>query len=451
MIFQRTIIQDLRKWAGKSNRKPLILRGARQVGKTTVVEQFAQEFDKFIKLNLEDEKQLQYFDPVLNIREIVDTLYVSHNITSVNSKILIFIDEIQNSPQAVKMLRYFHEEMPHLYVIAAGSLLETVIGKNISFPVGRVEYLRMYPCTFDEFLLAIGELSAREALQRIPFPDNLHQVLLDKFKLYSIVGGMPEVVQNFSIEKQVHSLNSLYEGLIVSFMDDVEKYARNDTLTKVIRHTIKHSLLLAGSRIKFQGFGGSDYKNREMAEAFQMLQKAFILQLVYPITNTTIPQKENIRRSPKIQMMDTGLVIFYSGAQQDMLLAKSIDDVFQGRMSEHISAQELKALSNSPLSELHFWTRERADADAEVDFVFQHEGKIFPVEVKSGATGKLRSLFQFIDSSPHPFAVRVYSGKLHLEKGKTRLGNPYTLLNLPFYLVHKLPEYLDWMISETID
>lgn len=447
-MFKRDIIFALRKWAEQPQRKPLILRGARQVGKTTIVEQFASEFDHFIKLNLDDDQQLTYFNPSYNVHQIVDALFLEHKISKENKRVLIFIDEIQNSAQAIKMLRYFYEELPELFIIAAGSLLETTLNRNVSFPVGRVEYLKMYPCNFTEFLEANGDEQILGALQKIPFPEHLHDIVLERHKTYSIVGGMPEIIAKFAEDKQIHLLSGIYESLIVSFLDDVEKYARNETFVKVIRHTIRHSLVAAGGRIKFQGFGGSNYKNREVGEAFQMLQKAFVLQLVYPVVGSSIPLEENIRRSPKIQMMDTGLVTYFAQAQKEMLMAKSIDDVFQGRMAEHIVGQEIQSLSNSPLAQLHFWTRERADADAEVDFIYQYDGNIIPIEVKSGATGKLRSLFQFVDRAPHPWAVRVYSGGLSVDEGETTSGTPFKLLNLPFYLVHKLPEYLEWFVSE---
>jgi predicted AAA+ superfamily ATPase len=447
-MFKRDIEIALRNWSEKPNRKPLILRGARQVGKTTVVEQFSKEFDHFIKLNLDDDRQLSYFDPSFDIHKVLDTIFLEFKIPVEYGRLLLFIDEIQNSGQAIKMLRYFYEDASEIFVIAAGSLLETTLNNKISFPVGRVEYLKMHPCNFTEFLRSTLEERILESLQQIPFPAHLHLPLLDRFKLYSTIGGMPEVVAVYAKEKSVHSLSSIYDSLIVSFLDDVEKYARNETLTKVIRHTIRHAFLTAGSRIKFQGFGGSNYKNREIGEAFQMLQKAFILQLVYPSVNTNLPIDVNIRRSPKLQIMDTGLVTYFSQVQKEMLLAQTIDDTFQGRIAEHIVGQQIQNLSNSPLSELHFWTRERADADAEVDFIYQYDGKIFPIEVKSGPTGKLRSLFQFIDRAPHTYAVRVYSGKLVVEKGKTPSGKEFKLLNLPFYLIHMLPLYLDWLVSE---
>ena len=446
-MFNRKIIQELKKWANKPTRKPLILRGARQVGKTTAIDLFSKGFDQYIKMNLDKEKDRRFFKTDLTINELIDSLFLSFNISKNQKKILIFIDEIQNSSNAIRMLRYFKEEAGHLYVIAAGSLLETVFDNKISFPVGRVEYLRMLPCSFEEFLNSTGELKAIEVLQGFPFPDYAHQRLLDLFRTYTTIGGMPEVIALYNHEKQVFPLGEIYESFLVSIMDDVEKYAKNEAQTKVIRHLIQHSLILAGSRITFQGFGGSHYKNREISEGFQMLQKAFLLQLVYPATQTNLPVSPNYRRSPKIQIVDTGLINYFSRIQQDLFLSKYIDDLYMGRIAEHIVGQELQTLTSSVLFTLNFWVREKTGASAEVDFIYHHQGKIYPIEVKSGATGRLRSLFQFIDQAPHQYAVRVYSGKLKVEKGNTPSGKPFILLNLPFFLVHKLPGYLDWVVN----
>lgn len=448
-MFERKINQKLKKWAESSSRKPLILRGARQVGKTTAIDLFSKEFDHYIYLNLEKETDRAFFEKGLNINDLINALFLTFKIDKEKKKILIFIDEIQNSTAAIRMLRYFYEEAPGIFVIAAGSLLETVFDNKISFPVGRVEYLKLLPCSFVEFLEASNEKAAIGLLGNIPFPEYAHSRLLELFRDYTIIGGMPEVIATYLSNKNVFSIAGIYEGLIASMLDDVEKYAKNESMVRVIRHTVRHSLLLAGGRITFQGFGGSNYKSREISEAFQMLEKAFILRLVYPATKTTIPVQANYRRSPKIQVMDTGLVNYFAGIQKDMFLSAQLDDVYQGKIAEHIVGQELLTLNPSVLHELNFWTREKADASAEVDFIFKHEGIIFPVEVKSGATGKLKSLFQFIDNAAHPFAVRVYSGMLSIETGKTAAGNPFVLLNLPFYLLNQLPAYLIYLMAKS--
>jgi len=441
-MFKREIIAKLEEWAKKKNRKPLILRGARQVGKTTIVDLFSKQFDQYIRLNLDVDEDKLLFDTYRDIEELIEAIFLHKLQGDKKGRILIFIDEIQNSPEAVAMLRYFYEDTKHLYVIAAGSILETLIKKEISFPVGRVEYLAIRPCSFHEFLTALGESKSIEMIDTYPFPCFAHEKLIKLFKTYTLIGGMPEIIQQYANEPSIVGLNSLYEGLITSYLDDVEKYGRNDLMIRVIRHVIQNSFFAAGKRIKFQGFGNSAYKNREMSEAFKTVEKAFLLQLVYPITSTVLPLAPNYRRSPKLQFLDTGLVNYFAGLQKQVFGTKQLDNVYEGRIAEHITGQELLALNNSVLFKLNFWTREEKDASAEVDYVINYDGQIIPVEVKLGPSGKLRSLHQFIDKSPHKIAVRIYSGEYIITEERTIKGTLYKLINIPFYLINQLPEYL---------
>jgi uncharacterized protein len=444
-MFQREVLIKLEKWAAKTNRKPLVLRGARQVGKTSVVNQFSASFDQFIHLNLDKDNEKIFFDRFHDVHQFFDAVCLNKKITPGKGKILLFIDEIQNSPAAVAMLRYFYEEIPGLFVIAAGSLLETLIGKKISFPVGRVEFLPVRPCSFPEFLAATGEEKSIELLMQIPFPEFGHSHLLDKFKTFAFTGGMPEVVDLFSKERSLAVLNPVYDALVVSYLDDVEKYARNETLNHVIRHIIRNSFNAAATRITFQGFGNSQYKNREMSEAFKTLEKTFLFQLIYPANETRIPLNPNYKRSPKLQIVDTGLVNYMAGLQSGLIETENLSSAYAGKIAEHITAQELLCLSDSVLFKLNYWSREDKDASAEVDFVWQYQDLLIPIEVKSGKAGKLRSLHQYIDRAPHPWSVRVYSGSFGIEITQTLSGKRFYLMNLPFYLVNKLPEYLDYL------
>src|SRR5450830_226798 len=196
-MFNRTIIAEMEKWAQRANRKPLIIRGARQVGKTTAVEIFSKQFDQYIYLNLEINSERTLFEKNYSIDELVQAIYFEKNKRKSNGRILIFIDEIQNSANAISMLRYFYESFKDLYVIAAGSLLESLIGRQINFPVGRVEYLYMRPLTFNEFVNASGDNTLTEILYKIPFPDFAHEKMLKFFYRYTLIGGMPEIVSNY--------------------------------------------------------------------------------------------------------------------------------------------------------------------------------------------------------------------------------------------------------------
>ena len=449
-MFYRTAIDKLIAWKNKTNRKPLILRGARQVGKTTLVKMFAKEFDYFIQLNLEKAEDLQIFEQNKDLDTIIAILFLKYGIPkiSIQKKILIFIDEIQNSPQTVALLRYFYEEQKELYVITAGSLLESLIDKHINFPVGRVEFLVLRPFSFYEYLLAKNKLTEVDLLNNIPFPEYAHRQLLSLFKEYTLIGGMPEIVSNYIEHEDLVQTGDIFSDLITTYIEDVEKYSKNDKQTKIIRHLISNSIKLAGERIKFEGFAQSNYKSKDVAENFRILEKTFLLQLVYPTTNTKIPPVENLKKSPKLHILDTGILNKFAGVQLKILSNEYIDDVFEGKIAEHITGQELLAQQTNVLAKNIFWVKEKKQSNAEVDYVLQIDNLLIPVEVKSGKAGRLRSLMEFMDLAPHNFAVRIYSGKLSIEKIKTINDKKFLLLNLPFYLIMKIEEYIRLMINK---
>lgn len=446
-IFQRVNTARLKKWKDDINRKPLVLRGARQVGKTTLVELISREFDYYIPLNLEKEDERNLFENSRSITELVASIFFQKNIPLDAKNVLLFIDEIQNSPKAVAWLRYFYEDAGQYHVIAAGSLLESLIDKQISFPVGRVSYLPVRPFSFAEFISAHGEKQSLEVLGKIPIPDFAHEKLSKLFRAYALTGGMPEIVKKYVETKDILALAPVYDELLTSYSDDIEKYARSNIHAQTLRHVFNHIFREAGSRITFQGFGKSNYKSREIKEAFLTLEKTFLLKLIYPITSGEIPLSPNFKRSPKLQVFDSGFINYVSGIQKEFFGSLNLSDIYRGRIAEHIVGQELLSLNFSMREKEYFWTREK-NADAEVDFVFQFENKLIPVEVKSGKAGKLRSLHEFMDRVEHNYAIRVYSEKLSISKSKTRLGKKFHLMNLPFYLVHKIENYLKWFIEE---
>lgn len=225
-MFDRIIFTELEKWLTKSNRKPLVIRGARQVGKTTVVGQFSKKFNQYIYLNLELAVDRKPFEEFTTIELLVQSLFFIKNqsLTQRNDT-LLFIDEIQEVPEALNILRYFYEDQPGIAVIAAGSMLETLFDKNISFPVGRVEYMVLRPVSFPEFLSAMGEREAINYLQQVPAPPFTHDKLMQLFHTYALIGGMPEVIAAYSKNKDLLELSSIFDSLIMAYMDDVEKYA----------------------------------------------------------------------------------------------------------------------------------------------------------------------------------------------------------------------------------
>jgi len=448
-MFYRKIIDEFDQWLHNPERKPLVLRGARQVGKTTVVHEWSRRFKQYIHLNLELPEDRALFQDFKNMSVLMQQIFFSRNKSlALKEDTLIFIDEIQELPVAMGLLRYFYELEPTVKVIAAGSMLESVFNNDIHFPVGRVEYKVLRPASFPEFLGALGEEQALEQLENMPCSNFAHERLLQLYREYAITGGMPEVVNKYARNRDLKTLRPVYDSLIASYLEDVEKYAQNDVRVLHLRHAIRASLQLAGQRIQFAGFGQSAYRSREMGEALRALEKVWLVQLIYPTSSATLPLIPDLRKSPRLQILDTGLLNYFVGLQKEMLLTQELSSVYRGIMMEHLSGQELLAHRYEAMSSLAFWSRDKNSSSAEVDFVELFDGMVIPIENKSGKTGTLRSLHQFMEIAPHRFAVRLYAGRLEITEARTPRGRSFRLLNLPYYLGTQLRNYLDWFVAQ---
>jgi len=441
-VFSRTVLKDLEVWKSSIQRKPLVLRGARQVGKTTVLRQFGKSFDTFIDLNMELPGDRRLFDQSLSPEAILQRIFLEKKVAR-RGQTLLFIDEIQHSPPAVATLRYFYEQFPDLFVVSAGSLLEIMIDTHkISFPVGRVEYKYLFPLSFSEFLSALGEEEALSLLDVVPVPDWALSRLFELFHLYALIGGMPEVVDRYRHNHDISSLVSIFQGLLTSYSDDVSKYAKNATEITVIRHVIESAAYEAGKRITFQHFGNSAFKSREVGNALRTLERAMLVYLRYPTTATQPPLIPDLKRKPRLQLVDTGLLNFAAGLQAQFFEVHDLNAIYKGILTEHLVAQELMAINSASLKKPDFWVRELSQSQAEVDFLIPWNSSVVPVEVKSGKTGALRSLHSFIDASDCDLAVRLYAGKPGWQSIETTAGKPYRLLNLPYFLAARIKGYL---------
>lgn len=445
-MFQRLALHTLRQWAEKRNRKPLVLRGARQVGKTTLVETFSKEFEVFIPLNLEEKENALLFADNISFEDLLAGIYAKHRTRMEDKRTLIFIDEIQNVPNAVKMLRYFYEKRPDLYVISAGSLLESLMGDRITFPVGRVEYMALHPCTFTEFLGALGEHPIVESIEKLSLPQSLHGNVMDLFKKYMIVGGMPEAVADYSANKDLISLHDIFTSLITGYKDDIEKYASKPKEQDLLRYILNYGWGLAGQRFQFAKFGESAYKSSEMGNAFRLLEKTLLLELVYPLISTSYPILPDLKKSPKLLWLDTGLVNFMAGMQEDLLFTQDTDELWNGEIAEHIVGQELLGATTNFGEKRMFWVRDARNSQAEVDFVYKYKSHLIPVEVKTGNNSKLRSLHLFMEESKESIALRLWSEPFSSDTIRLPNGKSYTLYNLPFYYAGQLDRFLSTVI-----
>ena len=442
-MFKRNIINSLNKWRHSENRKPLIVRGARQVGKTTSIHEFGRSFDNFLYMNLENAETKRMFEIEMSLDDRIRLLFAQSGKVRRDGETLLFIDEIQNSPQAIAMLRYFYEEHPELHVVVAGSLLENAVDVNAAFPVGRVQYLPVRPCSFVEFVGALGQENLVEVMYDEAGSRVLHSRLMSLFSQYMLVGGMPEVVQRYSETLDMLAMDDIYETMLQAYRDDVEKYTRSSKLTDAVRFILEHGWLMAGETVTLSGFAGSNYKSKEMGEAFRLLQIAMLLELVYPTTHTEAPIITELKRQPKLVWLDTGLVNYAAGIRGAILKAHDIMDTWRGRVAEHIVAQELLTLNDRISQRRAFWVRGKGGESAEVDFVWQMDGMVIPIEVKSGINSHLRSLHSFVNNSGVDVAVRVWSGE-YREDDLTAIGSGkhFRLINLPFYMVGNMEEII---------
>ncbi|RPH30540.1 MAG: DUF4143 domain-containing protein [Bacteroidales bacterium] len=444
-MIDRIAYKQLLEWKKSTNRKPLLIRGARQVGKTTLVREFAKEFSHYIELNLERDADRMLFE-MDDVNKILNTAYLLKGKSVDNRPTLFFIDEIQESPKAIHKLRYFYEDRPDIYIIAAGSLLEFALKKVSSFPVGRVSYLYLSPLNFDEYLLALKHQQAIDALNTVPLPDYAHQTLLNLFHEYAVIGGMPEVVSSYLKHKNISQLSSIYKQLWQAYKDDAEKYSKNDTERRIIRHTIDTAPYEL-DRITFEGFGKSNYRSREVGEVIRSLDLSGIIRLIYPSTCLEPPIIADLKKRPRLQFLDVGLLNNILLIQGELLSVSDMNNFHKGKIIQQLVTQQLVSIEETSRYSPHFWVREEKDSNSEVDLIYQYGKYLIPIEIKSGKQGKLRSLHQFIERSQHPYAIRMHAGGFSIEKVKTPSGKSYFLMNLPYFLATKLPKYLEYFVT----
>ena len=444
-MFKRKILEKLEEWKNADRHKPLILRGARQVGKTTLVNEFGSHFENYLYFNMERNENVKLFEMDINIDDLVSMLFASLGKIKKDGKTLIFIDEIQNSPKTIALLRYFYEQRPDLYVVAAGSLLENLIDVKVSFPVGRVQYLALRPFSFYEFLGAIDKNELLAILSQKPeLTVAFHEQLMHQFNQYSIIGGMPEAIQQYAETKDVVAIEDVYETLMQAYKDDAEKYVVGNKLTDTVRFILSYGWAFAGETITLGNFANSGYKSREVGDAFRLLEKAMLLELVYPVSSTQMPVIPETRRMPKLIWFDTGLVNYQAGIRSEIIGSTDMVDAWRGHIAEQITAQELLALEDRVGQHRAFWAK--PNNGAEVDFIIRHNSKLYPIEVKSGVNSHLRSLQVFMDNSNVDVAIRIWSKPYSVDEIKTVNGKAFKLINLPFYLIGRIHDILNALV-----
>lgn len=400
----------LLSWKDSGRRKPLIIRGARQVGKTWLVENIlAGEFESFVKIDLEKRRDLHvHFSGTLEPETILGYLELSVG-RIIPGKTLVFFDEIQACPRAIMALRYFYEQMPELHVVAAGSLLEFAFGE-ISIPVGRLQYLNLYPMTFHEYLIAMGKepMAAHVMKSQAGVAPHIQQMILSKLKNYFFVGGMPECVKTWRDSGSMLETFKVQSEILDSYRDDFSKYTpRVDTsCLDAIFLNVAQSV---GEQIKYTRLnqGHTSPTNRK---AFDLLVKARLVQKIPAASPSGLPLGATANQKKfKTAMLDIGLLQRLCQVPVEMeLKQEDLLAMYRGKLAEQFVAQELLAFQDASL---YYWSREARSSNAEVDFLVVRNGSIYPVEVKSGAGGSLKSLHLMLKTFPDcPCGMVLYSG-----------------------------------------
>lgn len=443
-MFQRDIVAYLEAWKKKGSRKPLILRGARQTGKTYAIKMFARKnFDDLVYINLDKADDFELFGRMKTVADFEKTVDVVFKKKIRPDRTLIFIDEIQNSLSLIELLRFFYEEHPDWHVAAAGSLLEAKIAREgLEMPVGRIEYAYMHPLTFFEFLGAAGEEKLEKFLREVKadekIPDAIHKRALKLFRDYALVGGMPEAVGIHARGGSQEELNTFYSSLLTAYSEDIYKYSSTADV-KYIKHVLEQAPYFAGERITYEKFGASVYRSREMGEAFGVLEKTMVIRQMNSTQAVALPLVGQKKRAKKLLYLDLGLVNFKNNIQSEYIKTDELDGLYGGKAAEQIVGQNILADLPNMERELFYWTRENPQSSAEVDFCFVESGKIIGIEVKSGHASRLKSLWSFGGEVKENKLIRVYSGEMKLEKISVS-GKKFNLLSLPFYLVNRISD-----------
>ncbi len=452
--MKRTRLNDLTQWLLGEGRKPLVIRGARQVGKTWAVRYLAKNHQrKLIELNFEKNPAQKSFFESNDPHFILRAIRVSLGENIKPDTHLLFLDEVQVFPELLAKLRWFAEELPELPVIAAGSLLEFVLSDHsFSMPVGRINYLHLEPLSFEEFLLAQEKIQLLEYLNEFTLeqkiPEILHQQLLSLFKEYILIGGMPAAIASWIKHQSLEKVGQIHNELLTTYRDDFAKYRGRIAIERL------EDVMQAIPRNLSQKFVYSevnpDVHSGSLKQALNLLVKARVCHSVMSTAGNGVPLGAEINRKFfKTLFLDVGLVSSMLGIDHNEISTVSeINLINKGALAEQVVGQILRTLPASYIEpKLYYWQRTEKGATAEVDYLFQKGSQVIPIEVKAGTTGTLKSLHLFMGLKRFPLALRINSdlpSKVEVKvQDPTGKAVNYTLISLPFYLLGQINRLTD--------
>lgn len=436
--MHRFIEAELNSWQKEVKPHPLLLRGARQIGKSYTVEKFGQKnFQNLVVINFEHEPKLKDIFNDLDPLKIIQKINSEKETNIEIGKTLLFLDEIQECPNAIVALRYFYEKTPGLHVIGAGSLLDfTLRSGDFSIPVGRIHYLYLQPLSFMEYLFARKKNDHIDYIKNLDLKstkdDYYHNALNEEVKNYMMLGGMPEVVNSFIDEQDISKTLKIQAALVTSYRDDFGKYsskAQHKYLEKLLYGVPKN----VGNKFKYVNID-PEAQSRDLKEAMDLLIHAGILYKVKRTSGAGLPFEAGASEKHfKTLFLDIGLQQHILGINKEIMTAENFHSLASGSIAEQFVGQEL--IANQEFYEtrsIYYWAREKSDS-AEVDYMISSGSKQIPVEVKAGKTGKLRSLKYFLDNYEIPLGLRISQKSISLED---------KILSIPFYAISELKRLL---------
>ena len=436
----RYIENELKSWRKQAKHKPILLRGARQVGKSYIVEKFAAEnFTNFIKIDFEKEvKYHDFFSGDLNMKFILEKIALSKNKRFDIENTLIFFDEIQECPRAITALRYIYEELPELCCIAAGSLLEFALMKHeVSMPVGRIQYLYMQPVSFYEYLIAINAEAKINYIKSLSLQatqdSQIHDLLIEEFKKYMFIGGMPEVLDAYIKNTSLQEVLQIQQSIIDTYRDDFRKYSTK-AQHKYVEKTFDTAAKIIGQKFKYSKID-SDAESKDIKDALELLCKARLFKKVAKTSGESIPLSFHASMKHfKVIFLDVGLMHNMLGISQEVLVDKDLHNLAAGALAEQACGQELMAYQDYHRNqELYYWERDGRNISAELDYVSVFNNQPYGIEVKSGKRGKLKSLYSFMRDYKHKLGICVTADELSFERD---------IVKIPIYAVAEIERIL---------
>ena len=411
--FKRHIDEQLREWKDAPRRKPLLIRGARQVGKSTAVRELGKTFKYFVEINLEKQPTLRdFFQGDINVKKTCEKLSGTLATPIIPGETLLFIDEIQTSKEAIMSLRYFKEDYPELHVIAAGSLLEFTLEELPSFAVGRIRSLYMYPFSFDEFLMAQGlDLIIdfkKKATHDAPLPLAAHAELIDQLRSFYLVGGMPAAVMEWVETRSYIEVSHVHHDIIDTYQDDFSKYKKRVSPV-MLRQILRSVALQIGNKFVYAQ-AIPDTKSTAIKDALHLLSLA---GLIHPVVHTAanglpLGAEENPNYT-KYLFFDLGIMqTMLDIPTAEILTSNEVDFVNKGAASEMFAGLEMIKYGDCFVkAESHYWERTGKKSQAEIDYVCAHNGRVLPVEVKASTQGGMQSLWIFLREHKLHNAIRT--------------------------------------------